>query len=103
MVYGFEQPLYEEDDVAYNSALVDWSDNMSEDYFESVKFFLNTDLTTELKMNIAYALASDYINIGESKIFDIYRLTSAHAYCFMNNGSGIYQKEVEKAFDESLR
>lgn len=87
----------------YEDALIQWSDNMSEFYFQSIKEILKEDLNESVVIDIATSLAHDYINTNDSQFFLIWGLTEDHAYCYLNEALGNYEKEVEDAFDKDFQ
>lgn len=87
----------------YADALIQWSDDMSEECFEEIKMVLDSNLLNIHKINISKSISENFINTGVCEIFELRNLSDAHAYCFLNDLTGLYQKEVNEAFDKDFQ
>ncbi len=84
-------------------AMGDWADDMSEKFYNSVKEYLNPDLSDSLKLEFIASLALNYISTHECKICESCDLSLSHAFCFVNDVLESHEKEVEECFDEYMQ
>jgi len=89
-------------DDRFEDSCGDWADNMAEAFYRAIVDALHPSLRDDLKIDIATSLAHDLISTGDSKLCDAYGLTIAHAYCYLQDIYGSYEKEVQLEFQGYL-
>lgn len=87
----------------YENAVGCYADDMSEEFYIKVKEILNPNLKDDFIQRMAISLADNFIQTGNCTFCEECNLTRTHAYCFLNDGTWEYQKEVEEAFDKDFQ
>ena len=84
----------------YDAALDEWSDDLSAELYKSVEDLLCKKCRDEFIIKMGMSLADNFIRTGNCHFFESYGLNESNAYCFLNEQTGDYVKEVKSCFDE---